>query len=102
MSSRLYVDCPNAKKPKAKADISSHLIRCNTDLRRASEPLCIDQMSTYVFELVIIQVLLAEPLGSLAFKMVQVRQLESGQKVKLESAAGWCVFAQGQRFPCHS
>ncbi|KZV14244.1 hypothetical protein F511_44080 [Dorcoceras hygrometricum] len=34
-------------------------------------------------------VLLAEPLGSLAFKMVQVRQLESEQKVKLESAAGW-------------
>ncbi|KZV27906.1 hypothetical protein F511_35655 [Dorcoceras hygrometricum] len=34
-------------------------------------------------------VLLAEPLGSLAFKMAQVRQLERGQKVKLESAA-WC------------
>ncbi|KZV18249.1 hypothetical protein F511_23334 [Dorcoceras hygrometricum] len=41
-----------------------------------------------IFEIVIIQVLLAEPLGSLAFKMVQVRQLESEQKVKLESAAG--------------
>ncbi|KZV16940.1 hypothetical protein F511_18861 [Dorcoceras hygrometricum] len=38
VSSRLYVGCPNAKKPMAKADISSHLIRCNTDLRRASEP----------------------------------------------------------------
>ncbi|KZV58064.1 hypothetical protein F511_39703 [Dorcoceras hygrometricum] len=46
--------------------------------------------------------LLVEPLGSLAFKMVQVRQLESGQRVKLESAAGRCVFVKGQRFPCHS
>ncbi|KZV41887.1 hypothetical protein F511_32573 [Dorcoceras hygrometricum] len=66
--SSIYVGCPNAKKPKAKADIG----------------------------------LLAEPVGSLAFKMVQVRQLESGQRVKLESAAGWCVFVKGQRFPCHS
>ncbi|KZV38937.1 hypothetical protein F511_17013 [Dorcoceras hygrometricum] len=56
------------------------------------------QMSTCVFELVVIQVLLAEPLGSLAFKMVQVRQMESEQKVKIESTIGWCVFVK----PCHS
>ncbi|KZV27970.1 DEAD-box ATP-dependent RNA helicase 1 [Dorcoceras hygrometricum] len=42
--------------------------------------------------------LLAEPLGSLAFKMVQVRQLENEQKVKLESASGWCVFVKASVF----
>ncbi|KZV33507.1 hypothetical protein F511_31112 [Dorcoceras hygrometricum] len=36
------------------------------------------------YEIVITQVLLAEPLGSLAFKMVQVRQLVKEQQVKLE------------------
>ncbi|KZV48570.1 hypothetical protein F511_17111 [Dorcoceras hygrometricum] len=55
------------------------------------------QMSTCVFELVIIQVLLAEPLGSLAFKMVQVRMLESEQKVKLESAVGRLLVEQNNR-----
>ncbi|KZV54645.1 WEB family protein chloroplastic-like [Dorcoceras hygrometricum] len=43
VSSRLYVGCPNAKKPMAKADISSHLIRCNTDLRRASEQVLLSE-----------------------------------------------------------
>ncbi|KZV34681.1 hypothetical protein F511_21796 [Dorcoceras hygrometricum] len=38
------------------------------------------QMHFFSFQ----QVLLAEPLGSLAFKMVQVRQLVEEQKVKLE------------------
>ncbi|KZV31964.1 hypothetical protein F511_40225 [Dorcoceras hygrometricum] len=57
--------------PKAKADISSHLIRCLPALN----------------DFDITQVLLAEPLGSLAFKMVQVRQLRSEREVKLESAA---------------
>ncbi|KZV17141.1 hypothetical protein F511_11711 [Dorcoceras hygrometricum] len=32
------------------------------------------------------QVLLAEPLGSLAFKMVQIRQLVEEQQVKLETS----------------
>ncbi|KZV35583.1 hypothetical protein F511_32749 [Dorcoceras hygrometricum] len=55
------------------------------------------------YEIVIIRVLLAEPLGSLAFKMVQVRQLENEQKVKLEiQLLGGVVFIQGLRFPCLS
>ncbi|KZV58045.1 hypothetical protein F511_42787 [Dorcoceras hygrometricum] len=45
------------------------------------------QMSACVYEIVIIQVLLAEPLGSLAFKMVQVRQLKNEQQVKLETSS---------------
>ncbi|KZV41316.1 hypothetical protein F511_16775 [Dorcoceras hygrometricum] len=49
------------------------------------------------------QVLLAEPLGSLAFKMVHVRQLEIEQKVKLEiQLLGGVVFIQGLSFPCLS
>ncbi|KZV24120.1 hypothetical protein F511_40931 [Dorcoceras hygrometricum] len=36
------------------------------------------------YEIVTTQILLAEPLGSLAFKMVQVRQLVEEQQVKLE------------------
>ncbi|KZV40287.1 hypothetical protein F511_25063 [Dorcoceras hygrometricum] len=44
-------------------------------------------------EIVTTQILLAEPLGSLAFKMVQVRQLMEKQQVELESADGWrCVY----------
>ncbi|KZV22268.1 hypothetical protein F511_07469 [Dorcoceras hygrometricum] len=42
------------------------------------------------YEIVTTQILLAEPLGSLAFKMVQVRQLVEEQQVELESADGWC------------
>ncbi|KZV46065.1 hypothetical protein F511_17597 [Dorcoceras hygrometricum] len=38
------------------------------------------------YEIVLTQILLAEPLGSLAFKMVQVRQLENEQQVKLETS----------------
>ncbi|KZV47887.1 hypothetical protein F511_05610 [Dorcoceras hygrometricum] len=34
-----------------------------------------------------VQVLLAEPLGSLAFKMVQVQQLKNEQQVKLETSS---------------
>ncbi|KZV26485.1 hypothetical protein F511_12157 [Dorcoceras hygrometricum] len=45
------------------------------------------------YEIVTTQILLAEPLGSLALKMVQVRQLVEDQQVKLESADGWrCVY----------
>ncbi|KZV43042.1 hypothetical protein F511_41392 [Dorcoceras hygrometricum] len=45
------------------------------------------------YEIVTTQILLAEPLGSLAFKMVQVRQLTEEQQVELESADGWrCVY----------
>ncbi|KZV46428.1 hypothetical protein F511_17869 [Dorcoceras hygrometricum] len=45
------------------------------------------------YEIVTTQILLAEPLGSLAFKMVQVRQLMEEQQVQLESADGWrCVY----------
>ncbi|KZV39941.1 hypothetical protein F511_11321 [Dorcoceras hygrometricum] len=45
------------------------------------------------YEIDITQILLAEPLGSLAFKMVQVRQLKEEQQVDLESADGWrCVY----------
>ncbi|KZV31868.1 Soluble Starch synthase III-B (IC) [Dorcoceras hygrometricum] len=45
------------------------------------------------YEIVTTQILLAEPLGSLAFKMVQVRQLMEEQQVELESADGWrCVY----------
>ncbi|KZV22916.1 hypothetical protein F511_11728 [Dorcoceras hygrometricum] len=40
------------------------------------------------YEIVTTQILLAEPLGSLAFKMVQVRQLKEEQQVELESADG--------------
>ncbi|KZV36690.1 hypothetical protein F511_14793 [Dorcoceras hygrometricum] len=38
------------------------------------------------YEIVTTQILLAEPLGSLAFKMVQVRQLVEEQQVKLETS----------------
>ncbi|KZV19226.1 pentatricopeptide repeat-containing protein mitochondrial [Dorcoceras hygrometricum] len=41
-----------------------------------------------VNEIVITQILLAEPLGSLPFKMVQVRQLRSEWEVNPEPAAG--------------
>ncbi|KZV21108.1 hypothetical protein F511_31943 [Dorcoceras hygrometricum] len=45
------------------------------------------------------QILLAEPLGSLAFKMVQVRQLMEEQQVELESADGWrCVYPRPTLF----
>ncbi|KZV36809.1 hypothetical protein F511_27424 [Dorcoceras hygrometricum] len=40
------------------------------------------------YEIDTTQILLAEPLGSLAFKMVQVRQLMKEQQVELESADG--------------
>ncbi|KZV29187.1 hypothetical protein F511_30660 [Dorcoceras hygrometricum] len=39
------------------------------------------------YEIVITQVLLAEPLGSVAFKMVHVRQLMEEQQVKLETSS---------------
>ncbi|KZV54851.1 hypothetical protein F511_37639 [Dorcoceras hygrometricum] len=55
-----------------------------------------------VKEIVITQILLAEPLGSLAFKMVQVRQLSREWEVNPETAAGGVVFIGSQRFPRHS
>ncbi|KZV29029.1 hypothetical protein F511_05877 [Dorcoceras hygrometricum] len=55
------------------------------------------------YELVTTQILLAEPLGSLAFKMVQVRQLVEEQQVKLEISR-WVALGLSKAyvFPCLS
>ncbi|KZV41964.1 chloride channel protein CLC-e [Dorcoceras hygrometricum] len=74
--------------------------------RLACDLRLIDALTTCLpafYEIVTTQILLAEPLGSLAFKMVQVRQLVEEQQVKLEISR-WVALCLSKAyvFPCLS
>ncbi|KZV28171.1 hypothetical protein F511_25426 [Dorcoceras hygrometricum] len=65
-------------------DLATGFLSCEWFLFVATGTIHFSRCLPAFYEIVTTQILLAEPLGSLAFKMVQVRQLVEEQQVKLE------------------
>ncbi|KZV52898.1 hypothetical protein F511_33204 [Dorcoceras hygrometricum] len=83
-----------------KSRVARDPIAMHTSWRSNSDITSVTRCLPALYEIVTTQVLLAEPLGSLAFKMVQVRQLVEEQQVNLKTSR-WVALCLSKAYVFH-